>query len=261
MSRILVDGQYDSKGAFIMKIVKDCEYCNEKEGDVFKKISPNEIFGVGNSIGGYWAKPIKYAGKKMIALVRLSGAQKGCSLSEIRRELGREKGQVLHPGKGLWATSSGSARNGVLHRYHPPRDVIEKALEKGGYGRRCIHRVPEIKEVLVDEGGSLCSHQTGNGSGYISHYDGRVVKTIHEKSYVEHHSNQYHIGCCNGSGRVEISGGSYIIQWSVYQQMNGGWARELDAVYITPQANLDFIVAAIIAGPWSFYEVKRKFVP
>lgn len=245
MSRIKVSGDYDPAGNYVLSYTE-----GEQIGEIYKSISPNDVFGIGNSIGGYWAKPITYAGQPMLALIRLGGSEKHLSQEEIRKRKKDEKGLVLKPMIGLWAVSSGSARNGIFHRWNPPTDEIETALDKCGYGRKCLHRVNSIEGVEVNEGGQLCHHQTGNGSGYVAQYDGKVVETTTEPTYVELHMNQHHIGCGESAGTYLINGGTFLLQWYIYQAMNGSWKRSLTAIYITPRADTHLVVGLIEAGPF-----------
>lgn len=259
MSRILVTGNYDVAGNFVLSLGEDSRYGDGKKGDVFKTIAPETVIGVGNSIGGYFARRITYAGQKMLALVRVSGGEKRRSVEELRRITADRKGFVLKPMIGLWATSSGSALRGIFHRYTPPADPIEAALEKAGQGRKCLHRVPAIEGVEVREGGRICGHQTGNGSGSTAQYDGEVTETVIEPSCVESHYNQYHVGCGETAGTYRVTGGTFVLQWSTHQYMNGVWSRNLAAVYVTPQADPRLLAALIAAGPLgSVYLERRK---
>ena|GEM_PF-5064544 len=122
----------------------------KKRGMTYMVISPNSTFGIGNSIGGYFVR--QDGGRNIISLVRVSGSEKNLPLDQLKGLIRDRKGVVLRPGMlGLWATSSGSARRGLYHKYSPPDDPTEMELAKvaGSTWRLILHRVPEIKKVPV----------------------------------------------------------------------------------------------------------------
>lgn len=244
MSRVLVSGSYSATGAFELRHAEGI-----LTGELLTVIEPNTVFSVGNSIGGYYARQVMYTGQRMIAAVRVSGGQKSLSAQQLASITKGGKGFILKPGLGLWAISSGSAKRGLFHKYTPPTDPIEVALVKVGLGRSVLRLVSEIKEIQVQQGGRLCGHQTSRGRGFASRYDGEVAQTVVEPTYCEEHDNQYHIGCGETPGTYLVSGGTYALEWSTWQCMNGCWAKQLSAVYVTPGADKEFVGAFIQAGP------------
>jgi hypothetical protein len=235
MSRVKVVGNYVESGAYELR------YSEGPEADLIHLvIEPGKVFSIGNSIGGYFAKPIVFAGEARISLVSISGSQKNLPTERIRQLTSRERGIVLKPNfVGLWATSSGSARNGIFHRYTEPADEIEQMLEKLGCGLKILHRVEEICEE-VSIGGALCRHQTGNGHGYYASYDGKC-ETLVDAQFVEEHSNQYHIGCCSSSGTYKVTGGTYLISTYTRQCMNGCWDPHIEGLWVTPAVDLEML--------------------
>lgn len=131
------------------------------DGTATLEVTPDSVFSVGNSIGGYIAAPIDAAKPHVWGIWRLTGGQcdrlrdhapsgelpKGVTLNGSRYlnpAVGRnmellarikrmEPEAVVVSGREyLFATSSGSARNGILHRYAPPADPVKRALYDGG---------------------------------------------------------------------------------------------------------------------------------
>lgn len=236
-------GSYDDAGHFVLA---------DHSGGQYLTVSPNEIFSVGNSIGGYWAKPIRYAGQSMLALVRLTGTQKTWPLAQIRAALGRERGEVLRPGPGLWAVSSGAARRGVWHQ-HRPSDPLTEAVRAAGFPASIIHEVPSLATATIYEGGNLCSHSTHGGSYYgwlsdcVAPDDWRRtnVVTVREATYVERHSNQYHIGCQASASVLRLEAGTWCIQYA--HRSHDGWtgSRDLVAIYLAPEADRAQVAAGV----------------
>jgi len=235
MGRILAKGNYTSDGGYEFRVVEPVYVMvGEKEEEIFKKgevfviLRPNKIFGIGTSIGGYWVKPITYAGQKMLAVIRISGSERKLPLWKLRKKVGSRKGLILKPGMiGLWATSAGSARRGIFHRYTPPKDEVEKALDRAtniGPGRKCLHRVEKIDvEIKIGREDCYCSYEK-----YLVDYDGKFFFDNRGK---------------------RIKGGTYLLQWYA-QRRNGGWSPSLMGAYITPKADQKEVARLIKTGPF-----------
>ena len=52
-----------------------------------------------------------------------------------------------HGKKGLWALSSGAARNGVFHTYHEPKTKLEKILSATGENKNVIEKTDKIDAI------------------------------------------------------------------------------------------------------------------
>lgn len=142
---------------------------------------------------------------------------------------------------GLWATSSGSARRGVFHRYTPPKNAIEVAVEHNG-GRSVLHCVESIDQKL-EIGGRCCSHVT-HPWWYTARTDGASEQLTYP-SIVEEHSNQYHVGCYDSSWTERFTGGTYLVHAYYGSYMNGARYCQILGVWYTPEADKDKVAEAI----------------
>jgi hypothetical protein len=106
MSRIMVQASYDETGACVLR---------KMDGEEYLTIRPGDVVSPGNSIGGFFARLVRYADSDMISLVRVGGGLKSRGREAMEAATRRQRGFVLKTGRWLWATSSGSARNGIAH--------------------------------------------------------------------------------------------------------------------------------------------------
>lgn len=147
MSRIQVTA---TTTANVLRLVRE-------DGKVALEATPNKVVPIGNSIGGYIVAPMPQkphvwgfwrvtggererlaaASAELPEGVRLSGrATAGDPAGLLRRFTAGEPERVAVNGRQyLLATSSGSARNGVLHAYRPVTDPVEIALRFVGCDR------------------------------------------------------------------------------------------------------------------------------
>jgi hypothetical protein len=97
------------------------------------EVTPNEVFGVGNSIGGYLAAPLQKK-PQIWGLWRLSGGDAAnMNPARIQRIKNSKPERVAIDGRQyLLATSSGSARNGIIHNYKVIGDPVLLALLDNG---------------------------------------------------------------------------------------------------------------------------------
>lgn len=230
MSRILVKGSYEGM-AYVLRHAE-----GELNGQIYLTIQPRTVVRVGNSIGGYYAQPVKYAGQKMLSLIRVSGSG--------NREEG-ERGLVLKPGMtGLWATSSGSARRGVFHRFNAgEKDPIVLALREAQMPSSVCVETATI-ETEMFQGGSLCGHSTGGGYWYTISTDGKV-EVVRYGDVVGEHSNQFHVGCQSSPSTAKVVGGSFALQAQKSQTMGGGIHQSICKVLVTPSANREQVAEEI----------------
>lgn len=184
------------------------------EEGVIQRITPNEIFSVGNSIGGFWGKPIEINKEPRIQLINVSGTQKSWDINTLENRLKDAKGIILFPGDiGFWALSSGAARNGIFHRKRTENDPLKKFFrEELHISTKTIEYVDSI-DKLVELGGNLCSHRS-SGMNYTFITDG-MSSLKYESSYApDTHSNQYHRGCQTSPEVYQVTGGSYLVTFS-----------------------------------------------
>lgn len=143
----------------------------------------------------------------------------------------RDNGRVLESfalpdgKKGLWAVSSGSARNGVFHNYKEPKTELEAKVVAMGHSPSIIKRVPKIDIELV-VGGKVCHHNMKK-NGFDSVHDGES-EDVTEPDFVFHGRD-----CCLNSTYIErVWGGTYLIYYQIRTT-----SRYLENIYITPEAD------------------------
>lgn len=229
-TRIIVTGKYLNKSTYVLV---------EEDGTVFQEIKEGEPFRIGNQMRSYYPVRVPRKSGKGTLLVCRKYGDSGYVMEEF---------PLIHGKKGLWALTSGAARNGVFHNYREPKGALEQALADIGVSARIIERVPEIGRDF-EIGGQLCRHVTRQW-GYELYADGKA-ETLTEPPYVEEDSNQYHIGCLDGTYTVRLTGGTYALYYSVDTSMNGSVWKHLDKVLITPDAD-ETVVAKEIA------EIERR---
>ncbi|TAL20456.1 hypothetical protein EPN90_01005 [Patescibacteria group bacterium] len=239
MSRILVTGNYDENGGYTLTHAE-----GEQKGEVYMTIAPNSAFGVGNSMGGYFARQITYVGQKMIALIRVSGSEKHLDPERLNRRLRDQKGFVLRPGMlGLWATSSGSARRGVFHRYEEASDPIVATLREMHMPSNLLTEVERI-EVEVFDGGNLCNHSTSDEDHSYYFKTDAASELLERGSYVESHVNECHVGCQRSPDRVRIVGGTWLIWADAKRKCRCNYSSIVQVI-VTKEADHNLVAAKI----------------
>lgn len=154
------------------------------------------------------------------------------------------EGRVLYPNTvGLLALSSGSARRGVLHPYREPKNVLEEMLEKNGQPKSVIKYVDNI-DITTEYGGTLCSHRTRAAYWYDAISD-CSKEHLEEIPQVARHSNQYHIGCPDGAGKVRYFEGTYLI---LYKERKSEWGlieANILEILLTQKADLEMVANGV----------------
>jgi len=224
-SRILVTGRYIDSSTYVLYKEDGSEYMTIKEG---------QAFWIDNQFRPFHPiKMEKYSGRGTILMCQKFG-NKGHVIEEF---------PLVHNKRGLWALTSGAARNGVFHTYYEPKTLLEKQLASMGVSRKLIENVEKIDVELV-VGGQLCSH-TINKSGYGCITDGkREITSLPE--YERNHFNQYHNGCAISTHHVRIYDATYAIHYRIGTRLNGTEYVSLQKIYITPQADENEVVNRIL---------------
>lgn len=237
--RTQLNGFYNN-GSFELRRTED--------GSLHLTVEPNQVLRIGNSIGGFWAKPIRYAGEPMLALVRIGGSAVGWSAEQLRRQFGGERGTILRPGPGLWAVSSGAARRGVWHPIREDADPIRSALRSLRFPSTLVRTVDGIDETVY-EGGNLCKHSTHGGSNGFFFTDGDASEVLEHATFVRSHGNQYHVGCQETPTRRRVKGGTYLIVGAdVSRDGISGMYPAIHAVVITPKVDKEFVARMVRAA-------------
>lgn len=200
MSRKIVNGGYQGEN-----------YILTSEGEDFLKIEPNTVIRVGNSIGGYFARQINHRGQKRIVLIRVSGSEALQDIGELKILTHGQKGLLLLPGmKGLWATSSGSAKRGLLHRITGEDNPVKSALRGLGLPSSLMRQVQTITPVVSEWAKSY-------------HFTPQSPQSFYVRTAV---------------GWFETDQKTYRILTEKQYFLNGGESHNLCWVEVTPDADL-----------------------
>lgn len=174
---------------------------------------------IGNSIGGY----VAFNRNGNISLSRVSGGQIG----ELEDALpywtpgwvydvfeSSEVTVIKNGDSGMWATSSGAARNGIFHLYkvdNTPLAPLRELLRKAGISTSIVKLG---NANIISEGrryGNLCGHTTHGGTNYEAFHNGKDTEVMEPATFVESHINGYHIGCCASAEVFSVAGHSYLV--------------------------------------------------
>lgn len=218
MSRILVTGKYNTKGEYVLR---------KESGEIYKTLKEGDSFRIDNQMREW--------------TVIKKGRKLWC-------EKNGEMVPLYHGKKGLWATSSGAARNGLFHWYMEPKNLVEQALQDIGASTRIVEDVEEI-DWTGRVGGELCHHCVNN-YGIIAYYDGEE-ENLTDPPRVKAHSNEYHVGCISGYYKTHITGGTYLIVYNLSTCMNGMKILHPEMVLITPKADLKEVANVLRTATFS----------
>ena len=218
MARTLVTGRYTSATEFVL---------TKEDGTIYATLREGVPFRIDNQMRTWTPVRIPRKNGKGTILVCRKYGERGDILEEF---------PLLHNKKVLWATTSGAARNGVCHPYREPKNVLEEQLSKMGVSKKVVHIV-DIIDVTLEVGGHLCDHCI-NKWGYNALFDGSD-RDVTNPSYVEEHTNQYHVGCMDSTYKTHIMGGTYCIHINIDTSMNGSVCQYIESVYVTPNTDLE----------------------
>ena len=221
-TRVLVTGRYINKSTYVLY---------NEDGTEFKVIREGEGFRIDNQLRlWYPVRVSKKNGKGTILMCQKFG-DRGNVIEEF---------PLIHNKRGLWALTSGAARNGVFHNYREPKTELEKQLSVMGVSSRIIEKVDTI-DLELELGGQLCHHCTTNwGYGCITDGD---IEDLTEPEYApDDHYNQYHRGCMVSTYQARIFNATYAIYYSIGTFMNGCRYRHIQRVIITPNAEESEVV-------------------
>lgn len=221
-TRELVTGKYINKSTYVLY---------REDGSEFMVIKEGESFRIDNQLRLWY--PIRVAKKKGKGTILM--CQKFGDSGNVIDEF-----PLIHNKRGLWALTSGAARNGVFHNYHEPQTELEKQLAAMGVSRRVIEKV-DIIDVELEVGGQLCNHCTTNwGFDYLS--DGKTEDLTEPEYAPEDHFNQYHRGCMISTYQKRLYDATYVIYYSIGTYMNGCRYTNVQRVIITPDADEKIII-------------------
>ncbi|QQG52784.1 MAG: hypothetical protein HY931_00935 [Candidatus Falkowbacteria bacterium] len=218
--RILLHGNYEGQ-AFVLR---------KENGDVYQRIEPNTIFGIGDFIS-YFAKRIWWSRQPFIALITLGPNEDAKKIRNLKRS--RQKGFILKPGKGLWATSFGSAHRGVWHLLKTVSDPILIALWSHELPSDFLQTVSEI-DTKVYEGGNLCEHSRGAGNYNFSFATDGNTAELRRQVFGKHPRGKF---CPIREATIQVVGGTYCVQSVRRKENNGKIYPKVTSVIITADAD------------------------
>jgi hypothetical protein len=228
MSRIPLHGNYEGQ-AFVLR---------KENGDVYQRIEPDTIFSIGDFIS-YFAKKIWWSRQPFIALITLGPNE---SVSRIRNlKKSRQKGFILKPGKGLWATTAGSAHRGIWHLLKDVNNPILIALWSHEMPTNIFQIVQEI-DYQVYEGGNMCEHSRMGSYSYGYETDGNICE-LRPAMHGKHVRAKF---CQIREATIQVIGGTYCIQSIRKKESNGKIYPKILVVIVT--ANADYNVVAQITN-------------
>lgn len=232
MSRIKVQAQYESG---VVRLVGS-------EGECFRTLTKNEIFPIGNSIGAFIAREVEKNSKVYLECVSISGSERHFPLDQLLKRIQDRKGLILYPREQvLWATTSGSARNGLFHRIREEKDPLKKFLrEKLHISTKILTYFDEKFEYKnVPDGGKGCDHvSSGNDHRYSTDGTSYLVR---EAEYAHNHRNHYHEGCQISPEYYDVKGASYLIL--EHREVPYSW--KLEAIYIQKDVPASTIITLL----------------
>ncbi|MCD8110007.1 MAG: hypothetical protein LUE14_07900 [Clostridiales bacterium] len=129
MARILLSGAYKSPTEYILK---------EEGGRVYMTLRAGEVFRIGKDNPWRVEQVARENGYGTILFCRMYGSD---------GKIAAQK-PLPHGKKLLWATTSGSARNGLWHYYHEPKDSVEQICGSMGIPWDRREKVPYIDEMI-----------------------------------------------------------------------------------------------------------------
>lgn len=224
-TREIVTGKYINKSTYVLY---------KEDGSVFQTIKEHEPFTIGNQLRTWVPVRVPKKNGKGTILICQKYGDSGNVIEEF---------PLPHGKKGLWALSSGAARNGVFHTYHEPKTKLEKILSATGVNKNVIEKTDKI-DVELEVGGQLCGHCTSNW-GYWLITDGKKENITEPKRAPDDDSNIWHRGCMVSTYRARVYDATYVIYYSVGTRMNGTVYKRIEKVLLAKGADENKVVEKI----------------
>jgi len=217
-TRILVTGKYTDKSTYVLY---------REDGSIFQTIKEGEPFTIGNQMRKWYPVRVpKKSGKGTILL-----CQKYRDNGDILEEF-----PLINNKKGLWALSSGAARNGVFHNYREPKTELGRTLSSMGISFSIIEKLDTIEGIKFELGGELCSHCISPW-GYDCITDGNwedITEPVYAGPDVY---NLDHIGCRISTYYSILHNATYAIYYNIDKN-----TTYIEKIYITPDVNENLVI-------------------
>ena len=204
-TRKLVTGKYLNKSTYVLY---------DEDGNIFQTIREGEGFRIGNQMREFIPVRVpKRSGKGTILM-----CQKFDSYGSVLEQFPLPQNK-----KGLWALTSGAARNGVFHTYHAPKDKIEAYVASQNTSPKIIERVSLIDNLSFEVGGPWSGEYIRPWGRFIK-TDGKIINNFDPRQS----SPQY---------MTWVSHATYVVYYEKNTYPNGIHYKRIERVILTPQAN------------------------
>lgn len=205
-TRKLVTGSYVNKSTYVLRT---------EDGNIFQVIKEGEPFKIGDQMRAFM--PVRVPKKNGHGTILM------CQKRDNNNFL-LEQFPLLHRKKGLWALTSGAARNGVFHTYHEPQGELEAYIASQNTSPKIIERVSSIDNLPFEVGGPWSGEYVRPWGRFV-YTDGKVVNNFDSKGKS---SQQYTAWVTNATYAIYIEKNTYL---------NGIHYITIERVILTPQAN------------------------
>lgn len=210
-TRILVSGQYANKSTYVLR---------DKNGNIFQTIREGESFRIGNQMREFI--PIRVSKKNGHGTILM--CQKHNDRGDILEQFPLPQNKT-----GLWALTSGAARNGVFHTYHAPKDEIEAYVASQNQSLKIIERVSSIDNLSFEVGGP-CSGEYVRPRGRFVYTDGNTRNNFDPKGKSSQQFTEW------------VSNATYVVYFKRDTHPNGMPYYVLTRVILTPQADKEKVL-------------------
>ena len=228
-------------------------------GDIALEATPRQTISIGNSIGGYLVAPMpnkthtwgfwRVTGNQRHCLqgkddapiqgVTLNGRPIGGARQRLVERIlsGQPERVAVNGRRYLLATSSGSARNGVLHAYRPDPDPIRRALTIVGCDKNTGTIASSLDQAIGEHQGHYPS--TVWSSNYALSSDGSM---LFEKKWL--YGSVTMSGCMLDALNA-VGDATYVV--ALYEGWDGASADRTIRVYLAENADRRKVAEAVLS--------------
>ena len=225
MSRILVTGKYSNPETYVLRT---------EDGNVFQTIQEGKPFQIDNQLRDWVPVKVPKRNGKGTLLVCRKFDKYGGLLEEF---------PLIHGKKGLWALTSGSARNGVFHNYTEPSNILEKILSSFGISSKLLECMETI-DIQLPVGGALCEH-TNLRHGYRMITDGCIEDCSQPERVPMDHPLREHRGCMSSTYTQRVTNASYLVYYEIRKPMYWVQSKTITRIIVTPKVDPKALEKAI----------------
>ena len=221
-TRVIVTGKYVNRRTYILY---------NEDGTEFQVIREGEPFRIDNQLRSWY--PVQVPKKRGNGTILM--CQKFGDSGNVIEEF-----PLIHNKRGLWALTSGAARNGVFHNYHEPQTALEKKLHEMGSSSRVIEKVEKIDLELTLGGEFSPNFKTDSDWGYCSMSDGEyedLTEPLRSPERPDYMLSTY---------TSHVYGATYLIYYEFGTCLGNGFrSRYIKKIYLTPEADENVIIGKL----------------